>query len=325
MSGKPGVSISDETRKRVFDSAKKLGYEKKGNQISSVNLSSQLIGLMVSNLTNPYFTVVASCVESLAHESGYNTIICNTERKPEKEKRYIEDLISQGVDGIVIAFTPSNTEYINKISESIPIVIIGETDSYANLQTIGLNSIKAGEMVAAHLYELGHSKIAFLTSPVKNVSLSRQRRLDGIRDYLMSKGIIDTFYILESENEIESDEIYEIEIGYDLTRKLLSKHSVTAVVAVSDLMAPGIYSTLNEAGLSVPNDVSVVGFDNIFIAKTLYPKLTTIEHHINERSKLAVEQLLKRMKSRSDLNVFSYSVEYRPSLIIRESTAPAKR
>lgn len=325
LSGKSGVSISDETRNRVYDSAKKLGYTKKSSHTDPFNTSSQLIGLMVSNLTNPYFTVMASCVESLAHENSFNTIICNTERKPEKEKSYIEDLINRGVDGIIMAFTPSNYEYINKVSESIPIVIIGETDSCANLQTIGLNSIRAGEMVAEHLYELGHRKIAFLTSPVKNVSLSRQRRMEGMHNYLMSKGITDTFYILESENEIETDDIYEVEIGYDLTRKLLSKCDVTAVVAVSDLMVLGIYSVLSEAGLSVPNDVSVVGFDNNFLSRTLCPKLTTIEHHIKERSKLAVEQLLKRIKNKSDLIVFSYSVEYRPSLIIRESTASVKK
>jgi len=321
LNNKPELRVSSQTRQKVLQAAEELGYKKSSKKSGHV---SNLIGLIVPTLNNPFFTNLISSVEMHARANGYNVILCNTERKAGNEIPFIQSLIKHNVDGIILALTPTDPGYIVEASRIVPIIVVGETNINNNLITIGLDSYKAGEIAAEHLYSLGHRAIAYLTTPIGNVSLSRRRRLEGIKDYYRKRGFGNSIYVYEGKDEYESQEAYEIELGSVLIRKMLQdKKDITAVVIVGDLMAPGIYHTLEEHGLKIPRDISVIGFDNNFITKFLNPRLTTIEHFLDARAKLAIEQIISIINGSQEGEML-YSVEITPKLIVRESTGPRK-
>ena len=323
LNDKYSSGISEGTCQKVQKIAKDLGYIIK-NKAKPKRGLTHVIGLLVPTLTNPFFTFVASCVEEYCFANGYNVILCNIARQTESESDNLAKLVARNVDGIITTYTPSNPDYLLQIDKSIPVILLGESDTCHNIQTIGINSEKTGQIIASYLYEHGHRKIAMLTAPISRISLARPRRIAGMRNFLKSKDIEATFYVLEDENEYENDSIYEAEMGFTLTKRLLDNYDFTAVVA-GDLYVPGIYKTLQNAGRNIPRDVSVVGIDNNFMCKLLTPTLTSVDHHLRDRSKLAVEQLIERIENYKEEIISNYQVEYSPSLVVRQSSGPVKK
>lgn len=329
LSGRERAAISASTRARVEEIARRLGYEKpasgrrRARALDAARGGSGLIGLLVPNLINLFFTTVVSFVERYASLMGYEVVVCNIERRTEREEEKLKSLIEKGVDGILVAYTPRDIEKLKQIGRRLPVVILGESPTDCGIQTIGINGTRCGELMAAHLYELGHRDIAMLTAPIKRISLTRPRRISGARAFLESKGCAGGFYVLEDDDESEYDEIYEFTIGYRLARRLLESGRRFTAIMCSDMNAPGVYNLLAGAGLHIPEDVSVVGIDNTFVGRILSPGLTTVDHHLRERCKLAVENLVEAI-ARRDPAAEGYLVEYSPSLIVRSSTAPVR-
>jgi LacI family transcriptional regulator len=324
LSFRENVVISEGTRARVQEAAERLGYQKPtvGRRRARSKIGSVLIGLMMPNLNNLFFTNVVSFVERYASLMGYEIVVCNIERKMEREEKKLASLVAKGVDGIIVAYTPHDVGNLKEIGRKMPVVILGESPTNCGIHTIGINGYRCGELMAAHLYELGHRDIAMLTAPIKRISLTRPRRISGARAYLESKGCAEGFYVLEDDDESEADEIYEFTIGYRLARRLLEDGRRFTAIMCSDMSAPGVYNVLSEANLRIPEDVSVVGIDNTFVGRILAPALTTIDHHLRERCKLAVENLVENIQG-DDSSPEGYLVEYSPSLIVRSSTAPS--
>lgn len=320
LNGRPDIIISPETRQKVFDAARALNYVPNVFARGLKIKQSRLIGLLIPTITNPYYPMLTQHIEEYAATKGYNILLCNTYRKNEKEEFYLKLLSEKGVDGIIYGFTPQISQYLLRINERIPVVIVGEKNEHLSINTIALNSFKAGEIVAQHLVELGHKNIAYVTSPLNGLTLSRQKRLQGIisklKEHDLDRNLIVKSEIYEQET---SNSTYEIEIGYSMTLKLFAESKITAVIGVNDMVAFGALNAVHHLGFKVPEDISVCGFDNIYLSRLLQPKITTVEHFTNHRSKIAVDVIIENI-TKSDPSV--YRVEYDPELIKRESTGP---
>lgn len=320
------VKLADETRERVIAAAKQLNYVPNVFARGLKTNISKMIGLMVPNITNPFYPLLVQSIEEYAATKGYNILLCDTHRKTENEIFYLNLLAQKSVDGIIYLFAPSIPEELRDLSNRLPIVIIGDRDDNKELDTISLNSFKAGQFVARHLIELGHEHIAFISGSLTSTSLSKKKRLDGIL-HEMKKHNLDKFLITKEDgNEREIyDSTYEIEIGTSLTEELFKTNKVTAIIGANDMTAFGAMTAIQKLGLKIPDDISICGFDNIFLSKMVVPNLTTIDHYIPQRARLAMDVLLDKLASTHNDPHQICKIEYEPLLIVRDSTGPAKK
>ena len=319
LNDRKDIILSDLTKQKVHEAAKILGYSP--HKRRGLREKVKLIGIIVPTITNPYYAMLIKEIEEYAGSKGFRTILCNTFRKTENERFYLSLLAEIQTDGIIYSFTPGIPELVTTLSGFTPIVMIGEKHENCKIDTLALNSFMAGSMIARHLRDLGHKKVAFITSPLDGLSLSRQKRLQGLTAVFEEHGLSENLIVRAESYERETDDgAYEIELGYRLTREVLDETDVTAIVGVNDMVAYGALNAVHDKGMKVPEDISVCGFDNTYISKTSNPKMTTIDHFTAERSRLAVDILIdKTKKTESSL----YRVEYEPVIMIRDSTCAA--
>jgi LacI family transcriptional regulator len=332
LNNKNNVSFSQDTINKVIEVAKQLNY--KPELVSNIDKTekSNLIALLVPTVANPYYPLLTQTIQENANMNGYNVILCNTHRNKDIEKYYLEQFSNKCVDGLIYCFSPSFPEFIQGIAQKLPVAIIGEKDDSLKIDTIGLNSHKAGILIAEHLISLGHKDIAFISTPIDNTTLSRKKRLNGIIDKLKEYNLDNNLIIKMDDNEYESASgVYEIDVGYNLTIEVINEKSITAIIAVNDMIACGVINALNKKGIKVPQQISVCSFDNIFTSSIVSPSITTIDHCVQHRSKIVVDVLLEKIaksnKSNSSyINEYQgiYKIEYEPQLIVRESTSVAK-
>lgn len=322
LNSRKDIIISEQTRQKVLEAVKQLNYMPNQFAKGLKTNKSNLIGLIVPTITNPYYPMLTQHIEEYAASRGYNILLCNTYRKIDNEEFYLNLMAEKSVDGIIYGFTPSFPQIALNISTRIPVVIIGEKHEGIKISTVALNSFMAGQLVAQHLVELGHKKIAFVTSPLNGLSHSRQQRLQGIISKLKEHGLEKHLIVKAESYENESnDSTYEIEVGYKLTTALLVQKEITAIIGVNDMVAFGALNAVRDHGLKVPDDISICGFDNIYLSRVIHPNITSVDHYAAQRSRLAVDILID--KSNNEANKV-YRVEYEPQLVVRESTGVVK-
>lgn len=330
LNGNEKISFSNETRERVLAAAQQLNYRLPGHKKKWEDTSSHMLLVLTPTLTNQYYTELIQTVEDYADSLGYRVIVCNTFRKPDLEKYYLDTFISARVDGIIYTFLPSFPHMIEQISSSTPTVIIGEKKSEVSICSIELSNISAGALLAEHLYQLGHRKFVFISTPFNQLTLAREQRLEGIRNQLEAHGIKDGLELLVSDSLAEADSRddglpYEYSVGRQLTAELLRrKTTATALIGVNDMTALGIINELSARGLRVPEDFSVCGFDNIFSSGITTPGLTTIDHHLWVRCQSAVDMVISRSRQSDSSAPMVNKIEYTPQLVVRSSTGRAK-
>ena len=196
-----------------------------------------------------------------------------------------------------------------------------------------LYGISAGAMMATHLYELGHRKIAFLSTPLNKLTRARSQRLEGVRQRMAAYGLEDNLEIfISSQQELDFDALgdtpYEYALGRHMAADFLkSNRGATALIGVNDMTALGIMAELTAAGYRVPQDFSVCGFDNIFSSRLSAPGLTTVDHRLRARCHAAADMLLNGMPAARrnpgvhDMRMLD-RIEYTSYLVVRESTGP---
>jgi LacI family transcriptional regulator len=325
LNGRTDVGISSDTFKRVIDSAIKIGYLRPDVEASFEAFKNLLVGFIAPDFANPAFTRILASISKLATANNISLITCNTDKSPDNERTFVNLLLEKDVSGIIYTFTPTSMDIIKKSHKKIPVVVIGDTNIDSHIPTVGVSGVTEGEIVAAHLFGLGHREIAYITPPINSVSVVRAKRLSGITSFLKSKETENTFYVYEQNTYINtSDEIYEINMGRELANRIIKDHNVTAIIAQGDLIAVGVYEALKAAQIRIPEEISVIGFDNIDLCKYLTPPLTTVDSYIDQRSRQAFEHLFSLIKSSQIENQTPLFVEYRPSLIIRGSTSHAR-
>lgn len=314
LNNRTDITISAETRNRVIQAAKTLRYGPYKNPNSE---PYDYVAVILPTLKNPYYVIMLELLEAEFAKYDIHVLMFCTNKSIKKEKSCLADLSASQVCSIVYTFTPQAVEEAKLLAKSKRLFIIGEIDFEINASIITLNSKRAGYIMAEYLHSLGHEKMAFISNPINQFSISRKCRLDGICEYLQKAGLPDiAVYSPPTEDATDN----EVNTGYTETQRVLKENpDVTAIIGVNDYTSLGILNALHDANLSVPNDISVTGFDNIPLMNFFHPTLTTIDHFLPERVKYAVNLI-----SSETFHKQTMIITYDPILIKRNSTGIAK-
>ncbi len=306
LNGFPG--ISEKTRERIVEIARKLNYRPNYRGQILTTQSTKNIGLLITDIANPFFPELVMGAEEYASKSGYTVLLGNTSESEEKETNYL-DFFSRGpVDGIIISASRVSNEHIIMLAEEgLPIVVINRILEHPKISYVSTDMEKGGYLATMHLLRLGHSKIAFINGP-KHSEVS-QRRLEGYKKALKEAGI-------DYNSDLISFNVPVSESGYKEAIKLLcTGEAPTAIFTYNDVMAFGVIKAAKELGIKIPEELSVVGFDDIFFSSFTDPPLTTIKQFKEELGRMAVELLFKLMDGERE------SLLIEPELIIRNTTS----
>jgi len=303
------TSVSKKTRKKVENAIEELNYIPNAIARSLANKSSNTIGLIVSDISNPYFASVIDGIESILGTEGYSAILCDTRYSLEREKKYLAQMLEKRVDGIIIfSVYQSDYSFIKTAKNIIPFVSIqsdfGETD------TINTHDEKGAYDAVQHLIDLGHKNIAFMLYDYDSMTISN--RFKGyINAHRTNDLPVNKNYIVKMK--------FQPNVGFDMTNYILDNFpEVTAIFAYNDKLAMSSYIAIQARGLKIPDTISIVGYDDTEIASCLTPKLTTVEQPIYDIGTNAAELLIKRIKERE--NTIPKLITLPTKLIIREST-----
>ena len=237
--------------------------------------------------------------------------------------------------GIIYTCNPSYCfmGLVEELSVHIPVAIINNQNEKLNVDAVELDNSKLGRMMARHLLDLGHRKVAYIAPPLTIRQKQRSKRVEGFLKEYEAAGIRENVIIKAANEEIDFNVANidsEYKIGYDLTKELLSEtKDITAIVGLNDMIAFGIMDALHEAKLKVPGDISVMGCDNTLFGRIHKVSLTTIEHFVVFKGRDACDIIMKKISSHSEKYseiepISTYHVEYEPKLIVRGTTSYAK-
>lgn len=282
-------NVTPETAARVRRAIEELGYRPNSLARSLRRGTTHTIGLLVPDNANPFFAEAARVVEDEGFQAGYSVILCNSSGSEAREKVYIDVLLSKQVDGLILISSSAHLAGLRRVlNANVPVVALDREIPGASITQILVDQWQGGYLAGDYLISLGHRQIAVITGP--NATSSSARRLKGFRHVLARAGVP-----LDERKVIPGD--FRFGGGQSAIRELLARgQEFTAVFAANDLMAMGAIHALHEAGLKVPEDVSVLGFDDIPYAETAMPPITTIAQPIEALCRLSVQALIERIR-----------------------------
>jgi len=304
-------AIPQETKDRIFAAARKFKYRPNFFARLLRAQRSFTIGVIVPEVSDGYSATVMSGVEDYLLQEGYFYFVASHRHRPDLIDEYPRLFLERSIDGLIAVDTPWN------LSLSVPVVTVSGHNNVKGVTNIVLNHQRAAELALKHLFQLGHRKIAFIKGQA--FSSDTEVRWTNIERAAGQLGIqISGKLVVQLEENSPSPHV-----GLVATKKLLaSRQPFTALFAFNDISAMGAIRALRDAGLRVPDDVSVVGFDDIQNAAYQNPGLTTVRQPLREMGRIAAEILLRRInRPGSDLNDKRAAVE--PELMVRETTCHA--
>jgi DNA-binding LacI/PurR family transcriptional regulator len=307
----PGRSIPAETRERVRDAARKFNYQPSLLARSLRKQRTFTVGVLVPELSDGYHTLVMSGIGDHLMREGYFYFSAHHRHKPDMIEEYPRLLLGRGAEGIVAIDTALTHEL------PIPVVAVAGHKKIPGVTNVLLDHMRAAELTLRHLQQLGHRQIAFMRGqPFSADSDDRWKSLVAVAKELSLE--IRPELTIQLERDLTSPEL-----GYPVVQELLKKKQrFSAIVSFNDIAAIGAIRALRDANLKVPEDVSVIGFDDISVAAYHTPRLTTIRQPLRDMGETAARILLQRMQGFKD-----YPEEFAvpPELIIRETTAPPNK
>lgn len=303
------TEIGEDTRERVLQVCKEMGYTKNYIARSMVMKKTNLIGLIVANIDNPFMSELAYHIEMRARERGYNLMLCNSSHDLDIERDVFELLVSRQADGIIIV--PANSESfdtLKQLVQKVPTVFVSENLRDEPESYISVDNYRGTHIGTEYLYSLGHKKILYFG--LRKASVTHQMRAVGYIDACRELGIETN--ILYSNYQQSSTQA-----GYEMARQVFSgKLEYTAIFAAADSLALGVYAAAEEAGIRIPEDISLIGFDNILYSDLPRIHLTTIEQPKKTMAIAAVDILYDKLND--DASGYSHRI-LTPSLIARSS------
>jgi len=303
-------SVTEDTRQRVQQAIDQLHYVPNSLARSLRSRQSRTIALIVSDITNPFWTTVARGVEDTASENDYRTMLCNTDENPAKETNYLNLLVERRVDGVIIAPTTRDKEQLALLKQlQVPCVLIDRrVDGFKADQVYG-DSHTGARLLIDHLIDLGHRRIALINGP--STISSAQDRADGYRESLEAHGVA-------VEEDLVFQGSFKQESGYRLTGQALARDPrPTAIFAANNFIALGVLQALQEAGLCVPEDIALVCIDDVPYLSAIDPFLTVAAQPAYEMGESAARLLIERLTTHRTGKV--REVVLAPQLIIRRS------
>jgi DNA-binding LacI/PurR family transcriptional regulator len=305
----PGRSIPEATRERIRKAAQKFNYQPSFVARSLRNRRTMTIGILVPVLADGYHAEVMTGIGDKLLDEKYFYFIAHHRHRPDLIEEYPRMLISRGAEGIITI----DTHLTEKLP--LPVVAIAGHRALEGVTNVVLDHHRAAELSLRHLYDLGHRNIAFMRG--QPYSSDSDARWQGIVAVARDLGLpIRPELSIQLEKDLTSPEL-----GYPVVQQLLQKHrGFTACLSFNDIAAIGCIRALHDVGLHVPQDVSVIGFDDIKEAAFQTPSLTTIRQPLHEMGAIAVKTLLEQLSSPNGKSAGDVAVA--PELIIRESTGP---
>jgi LacI family transcriptional regulator len=314
--------IPERTRKRIWEVARRLGYRPNLHARSLRSNRSQTLGVMVFDLTDPYCTQILRGIQNHIRPSGLFPIVTDLQDDRSQFQPCLDMLLGRRVEGIISIANPLylDSKLLSEFSErNIPAVVIGRELSNVSLSSVVVDNAAGTRLAIQHLYDLGHSKIAFIKGP--DILVDSIQRWQGLETFAEEVGLeLDPELIVQIKGRNST-----FREAHELTEDLLRRRSkFTAMITFDDLSACAAIRALSKAGKRVPKDCSVVGFDDIPSAAFYNPPLTTIQQQLEMQGSLGaeiVEQLIRA--AAEERTMPSKHRKVIPKLVVRDSTCPA--
>lgn len=300
-------NVSDQRRQAVLDAADRLGYQLHAVASRLASHRSRVIGFVVNDLGNPVFAEIVEEFQERADADGYRVVLSAAGHESAREQVAIETLLEQRPDGLVISGSLLSAKALAKIAQRTPLTLVGRVVREESVDCVATDDRHGAELAVEHLASLGHRAIAHVDGG--KFAGARDRR-NGYQRAMKRLGLQDQIRIVPGEHLEQA--------GINAAHQLLSEGLPTAVFAANDLIAVGLLDTLRGAGVRVPEEVSIVGFDDTILARLSSISLTTLSQTTSKLGTLAFETVLSRADG---LHTESLVKVVEPQLVVRGSTA----
>lgn len=306
--------VKAHLRQRVLEAVAELDYHPSRIARGMRNQTVAVIGLIISDIQNPFFTALVRAVEDVAYSHQYTVILCNSDEDPQKEQLYARVLIGERVSGVIIVPTCQEACHL-LLKRGLPLVVVDRKLPGVKADSVTLDNTAGAYAATRHLIQLGHTRIGLVSAPL-HVSVGLERRL-GYEKAMLEAGLpLD-------ETLIRTGDFKETG-GYRATKDLLRLDPrPTAIFVVNNLMTTGALQAIHELGLRIPEDLSVVGFDDMPWLSLLTPPLTAVRQPVYEIGRAAAQLLFERINL--DTVGPNREIVLQPELIVRGSAAPPKQ
>lgn len=300
--------ISSKTKQRVTKIMEELDYHPNSLAAALTGKKTFTIGVLVPDIANPFFAEVARALENTARENGYTIILCSTDYQRDREHDYLELLFKKQVDGIIIATEPYDLKMFKKLhNRNMPFLLFSIDHMSFSYHVVTTDDVRGGYLAGSYLLEKGHRHVAMITELGRS---GGRLRLDGFRQSLADGGVT-------LDNDLVIHSLSKIDEAKEAAQQILKlEEKPTAVFASTDLIAAVFINEARKANVSIPNDISVIGFDNTVHAEIVDPGLTTIAQPIPELAHYAIHQLLQSVESP---DITGRRIMLTPKLIERDS------
>ncbi|QIM62937.1 transcriptional repressor PurR [Pasteurellaceae bacterium Orientalotternb1] len=303
--------VAEDTAKAVWNAVSELNYSPSAVARSLKVNTTKSIGMIITTSEAPYFAEIVLAVEEYCYQNGYSLFLCNTQNNPEKIQNHLDMLVKKRVDGILVMcseYAENSFELFN--ATNVPMVVTDWGPNDNKSDRILDHGVEGGYLATRHLIDNGHRDIAIITGDLfKTIS---KARFDGYVKAMTEAGLL-----IRDEWILEND--FEPEAGFESMNQILKQDKLpTAVVCSCDTVALGAISAITEKGLSVPQDISVIGYDNIHNSRFYAPPLTTIHQSKARVGRMALDILFERI-NRGEQQHTPTTLEFYPELVIRQS------
>uniref|UniRef100_A0A7V3ZHW1 LacI family transcriptional regulator n=1 Tax=Dictyoglomus thermophilum TaxID=14 RepID=A0A7V3ZHW1_DICTH len=311
LNNSPGVK--EETRKKVLEIVKKYDYIPNIIASGLVKKRINTLGVIVSDITNPYYSVLVKGIEDICRAYGYGLLLCNTDGRVIEEVKHVKLLIQKNVDGIIFASSKLESPALNIMKNNVEyFIFVGRLPSvYEDYDYVVVDNFLGAYMAVNYLISLGHRKIAYLSGTWN--TWPNVKRFEGYKKALEDNGLeIDNKYIFNGD--------FSLEAGYNIGLKVLNMQDrPTAIFCANDMSAIGFLEACWELGFRIPEDISIMGFDDIPLSSFRSIQLTTVSQSIYDQGafagKILIEKIQKKHKDKTQIIL-------PPKLVIRKTCAP---
>jgi DNA-binding LacI/PurR family transcriptional regulator len=315
--------MAAETLARVEAAIAQLKYRPNSTARQLKTGYTPLIGLLVPSMANPMYGFIAREIETLAQERyGFRIMIGNTYRDRDKETRFFEDLLAHGVRGVITISSLIDEQHVEAAAERGMVMVSYDRRATPNMRSIvdhvTVDSFESARIATQHLIDLGHRRLAFVTPAGR--TMSRNEKIAGFLSAAKAAGLEGSARVVEGTPVDEYGDSMMSEVGRAqacLLARLPDRP--TGVIGVNDLMAFGLMAGFRDAGLAVPEDVSVVGIDNVFLSTLMHPAMTSVRLPVPEMAQVMVERVMSRL---ADPSIETQEYIFQPTLVARDSVAP---
>lgn len=284
----PGSNVSEKTKKKVLEVARELGYRPNALARGLITNRTNIVGLAMRDIENPFYHEVLGKFTKRLRERGYHVLFMYTEND-EIQQEEITQFLEYNVEGVIVTDAYLSSKVVSQLHENeIPVILFNRYSKDVPCYSVSCDNYAGGQEIAQYLYEQGHQNMVYITGQIE--TSTNQDRQSGFCDFLREKGLVPR---IEEGN-------FTYEKAYEVTLRLLkSKERPDAIFGANDITALGALDAVKAMGLSVPDDIAIIGFDNIKMASWPAHELTTWEQPVDEMIAVTIDTLLNEMAGNS--------------------------